>query len=125
MSSNPLDRFHAAIGIGDIASAKACFCPDAIIWQNFVGEERSVDQAAIGWESFLAMARERAVIGVRRQKTSDGFVQQHISAIRGTDGEVQGWVVCLVVEVVNDRIARLEEYLDPASLALVPQGAFS
>jgi uncharacterized protein len=62
---------------------------------------------------------ERRYDIVRRERLSDGFLQQHV--LRGTtrSGATLEMPACLVVRVEQGRITRLDEYLDVAQAAVL------
>ena len=52
-----------------------------------------------------------------------GFVQQHLMTATKHSGEVLAWPVCIVVRIENDRIVRLDEYIDRAGIFTPGPGA--
>ena len=82
MTDDTVSRFFAAIEAGDIATVRAIYSPDALIWHNDDLLEQSVDDNL----KVLAGLR-KAVSGlrydvVRRAELPDGVLQQHV--LRGT-----------------------------------------
>jgi ketosteroid isomerase-like protein len=53
----------------------------------------------------------------RRQVIDGGFLQEHV--LRGTapGGQVVAMPACIIATVVDGRITRIHEYLDPAGVA--------
>ena len=107
----------AAIEAGDIGAVRALYSPDISVWHNVDGREQDRDQnlAVLTW--CIANIEGMRYEDVRRRVFAGGFVQQHTLRGRtraGTELNVPG---CLVVEVVGDRIARIDEYLDSAQMA--------
>jgi len=111
------DDLFACITKGDVDGVKAIYAPDAKIWHNFDGVEQNVEQnlQVLGW-----MARsftERSYDDVRRQEWETGFVQQHVLRVTKPDGTVVAIPACIVAEVSDGKITRIDEYLDSAQTA--------
>ena len=108
------DRFIGALGKGDEQMVRACYAPDAVIWHNFDGIEQTVDEnvATLHWlRSKLTGIRYEIV---HRELLSEGFLQQHVLHGTAQSGKALAMPACVVVRVAAGRIARLDEYLDPA-----------
>ncbi len=114
MTQNIIDQMYDALAAGDVAAARACYAPDAVIWHSFDRLELTPDQAAKDWEALIATFPERGSRDVRRQPTPTGFVQQHVWFVRTADGKNMAWPLCIVVEVEDGLIKRLDEYIDRA-----------
>jgi ketosteroid isomerase-like protein len=111
------DRFVKCIEAGDLDGVGACFGRDALIWHNN-------DSLEVPPEKVLRILAWLAdnVTGLRydvsrRRACASGYVQQHV--LRGTapNGSELAVEACLIVEVVDGRISRLDEYLDTAQVA--------
>lgn len=109
-----IDHAFSALASGDLDGARACFTADALVWHGFDGVARDVDATMQDWAGLVAAFEERFITDVRRQPTPDGFVQQHLFVMRPNGGARRAWPVCIVVRVVDGRIARLDEYIDRA-----------
>ncbi|MFW0797410.1 nuclear transport factor 2 family protein [Gordonia sp. CPCC 205515] len=108
------DRFFAAIEAGDVDTLRRLYAPDAIIWHNDDGLEQSVDDnlRVLRWLSRTVMGL--SYTDIRRITHDAGFVQQHVLR-----GEIDGVgpvevPAALFVTVADDRIIRLDEYVDSA-----------
>src|SRR6266851_3129784 len=107
------DRLFKSIERGDVAAIRSSvYAPNAKIWHNNDGLTQTVEQnlALLGW--VVANISEIAYTDVRRQPTPSGFVQQHV--LRGklkSSGKEFSLPACIVCEVENGRITRLDEYL--------------
>lgn len=117
-----VDRFYDALAVGDVPSARACFTPNAQIWHSFDAITQDVDAAAAGWSAMIAGTTERGTHDIRRHVTADGFVQQHVYAVRAAAGQRTAWPVCLVLRIEGGLIARLDEYIDRAGSFSPPDG---
>lgn len=111
------DRFFAAIEAGDIAAVRGLYADDAVIWHNFSGSGQSPDEnvRVLAWMCARTVARRYEV--TRREPVAGGFMQSHVLHLELADGQRLGMPACLLVTVADGRIARLEEYLDPAQSA--------
>jgi ketosteroid isomerase-like protein len=111
------DRFFAAIPKGDVATLRALYAPDAVIWHNHDGKAQSVDEnlSVLAWVA--RNIRDMRYEDVRRQITPTGWVQQHV--LRGTapSGKPLEIAACIVFSVAAGRVTRLDEYLDSAQIA--------
>jgi len=108
-------RFFAAIERGDLGAVRELYAPDAVVWHNFDGREKSREEN-------LAMLRaaHEAVRGLRYEQVRlapfpGGFVEQHV--VRGYEhasGRELVLPAVVVCRVANGRITRLDEYFDSA-----------
>lgn len=111
-------RFVSAIENGDIEAVSACYADDAVIWHNFDNKDQSVAEnlKVLGWMVGVLDSRKYEI--VRRERISGGYVQQHVLHGRIVKtGASFSMPACLVVQVKDGRISRLEEYLDMAQAA--------
>ena len=113
-----LDTFFAAIGRADLEVVAALYADDVEVWHNVTGEAldkaRSVDLLRYWCHKVTGMRYE-----VLERRTYDGgAIQRHI--VHGdADGAVLAADVCIVFHVLDGRITRIFEYLDPAAVAAV------
>jgi ketosteroid isomerase-like protein len=116
-AANPIDRLYDALATGDLEAARRCLTDDARIWHCFESFEHTPASIYTEWQGFVAHFVERKVTHVRRQPTPEGFVQQHVLSVRAVNGQPLSWPICIVVRIEDQRIARLDEYMDrqPAS----------
>ena len=111
--------FLDAIERGDIAAARACYSDDAVIWHNFDNKEKTVDENMISLEKWKKYVINRTYDLQRLELLSNGYLQQHI--LSGTTNNGVNILVhaCVICTVSNNKITRLEEYLDPAPASVV------
>ena len=112
--TNALDIVFDGLAAGDVAAAMAALSADAVVWHCFDRIAHDRAGAAIAWAEFVNSFPERAFTDVRRQATSEGYVQQHVMTTRTRDGRCMAWEVCVVVVMDGERIRRLDEYIDRA-----------
>lgn len=106
------ERFFSAVERGDLDAVKAIYAPDGRIWHSHL-REQSVEEnlRVLAWMARNLTNRRYRVH--RRVAIPGGFLQQHtLEAV--TAGGPFSMPACIVVEVKNGRIGRLEEYLDSA-----------
>ena len=120
--SSPLDvaeRLFAAIQSGDTAAVSDVYAPDVKVWHNNdqVTQGRDDNLRVIGWlaKNIPDLRYEE----IRRQALPNGFVQQHV--LRGTapNGKLLEVPACIICEVVDGHVTRLDEYLDSAHTAVL------
>lgn len=111
------ERFVGAIERGDIEAVKGCYAEDARIWHNFDNVDQTVPEnlRVLGWIAGVLSDRKYNIL--RRVAIPGGFLQQHVLSGKLKSGAPFSMPACLVVQVKDDRISRLEEYLDPAQVA--------
>lgn len=112
--SNPIDLLFDALARGDIDFARETMCADARIWHGFDRVELTVDELLGQWGSLIGGTRARFVTDVTRQAIEGGYVQQHLFVIEQVDGRRIAWPVCIVVTIRDERIVRIDEYMDRA-----------
>jgi len=106
------DRLVAAIEAGDVESVAGIYADDVVIWHNTdqVEQSKADNLAVLGW--LVRNTASRSYRDIRRSVTDEGFVQQHVLHVEFSDGRAADLPACLVVQVVDERITRLDEYLD-------------
>jgi ketosteroid isomerase-like protein len=116
------ERFVGAIERGDIEAVKECYAADARIWHNFDNIDQTVDEnvVVLGWVTRVLSDRKYNIL--RRIAIPGGFLQQHVLSGKLKSGAPFSMPACLVVQVKDGRISRLEEYLDPAQAAPLANG---
>ena len=107
------ERFFRAVEAGDIEAIRAIYAPDARIWHNNDRLDQTVDEnlRVPSWVAKNLTNRHYRV--QRRVAIPGGFMQQHVLEAE-TAGGPFSMPACIVCEVQNGRIKRLEEYLDSA-----------
>ena len=109
-------RFFDAVEAGDIETVGAIYAPGAVIWHNTDGLETSRDANLETLRSFARLIGERSYTNRRVQVSQSGFTQQHVLTGVRRDGAKVSLAACIVCEVYNGRILRLDEYFDSAAL---------
>ncbi len=105
------------ITAGDVDGVDALYHDDAVVWRNIDNREL-VKKQMLRVIDFLA----NQVTGlryddVRVRSTDDGYVQQHTLRCTSASGEPVEARACLVVQLRDGKVIRLDEYLDSAAMA--------
>ena len=106
-------RFFTAVERGDIDTVRSIYAPEARIWHNHDSTEQTVEQnlRVLAWLARHLPGRRYSVR--RRVAIPGGFLQQHVLEGETATGAFS-MPACIVCEVADGRITRLEEYLDSA-----------
>lgn len=110
-------HLFAAIEAGDVETVRSLYAPDVTVWHNNDGVIQSLDEnlRVLGWMTrHLPGARYTEV---RRTVTDSGFVQQHVLVATNRAGRQVAVPACIVADVVDGHITRIDEYLDSAHIA--------
>lgn len=112
------DRFVAALENGEVASLLSCYAKDAYIWHNFDEVVMTPAQNAVSVERDLfGNFPTREYLDIRRHILPGGLLQQHVLKLTRADGRSFAWPGCIIFEMVDGKITKLEEYVDLASFA--------
>ena len=85
------------------------FTDDFRLWRNVDRRMKTLDQVAreVAWELRKTAVEHRAIV---RQASAKGFVEQFEALFLAFPGTVVD--VAMIVELRDDRIVRIDEYLD-------------
>ena len=119
---NAIDRLFDSLARGDIDGIREALSPDARVWHSFDCIAHDRDATVANLANTISAFPERRTADVRRQATLTGFVQQHLFVVRTADGRRMAWPVCIVVEIKDGLIARLDEYIDRAGYFVPADG---
>ncbi len=111
------DALLATIEAGDAAGLAQHCTGDVTVWHNDDGLEVPLSAVIPKLVWLHRHVRHLRYDDIRRRAIAGGYLQQHV--LRGTTagGVEVALPACLVVTVAGGCIARIEEYLDTASLA--------
>lgn len=110
-------RLMEGIAAGDVEAVGALYADDLVGWRNVDG--RALDRRQmLKIVGFLGTrVKDLRYEEIRVQPTARGYVQQHVLRATAPDGTPVEMPACLVVEIADGRIRRLDEYMDSAALA--------
>jgi uncharacterized protein len=111
--------FIAAIEEGNISRLYELCSKDVVIWHNDDDREVPLDHVAriLSWLS--THVRQLRYADVRRRVFAGGYLQQHTLTGIAPSGDDLHVPACLVVQVANGLITRIEEYLDSAAVEVL------
>jgi ketosteroid isomerase-like protein len=111
--------FIAAIEQGNIPRLHELCSKDVVIWHNDDNREVDLDHVAriLSWLS--TNVRDLRYADVRRRAFAGGYVQQHVLTGIAPSGAELHLPACLVMQVSNGLITRIEEYLDSAGVTVL------
>lgn len=111
-------RFFDCVEAGDVDGLIACYAPDARIWHNTDRLEQTPAENEATLKGMIKRIHERRYAERRVQVFPGGFVQQHVlKGVRAHDGVPVELPACIVCEVKDGRVTRLDEYFDSAAVA--------
>ena len=111
-------RFFDAIEKDDIDTVRGIYAPDAVIWHNNDGLSTTREENLKVLAGFIKAVPERRYLERRVGAFDGGFVQQHLLKGKLANGKDLALACCIVCEVKDGRITRLDEYFDSAALAV-------
>jgi ketosteroid isomerase-like protein len=106
----------AAIERGDLDAVRELYSPGVEIWHNVTGRSQTREENLKLLKYFTGRVSELRYEVIAREFFPGGFVQRHVLHGKLASGDLITAPVCLVVHVSAGRIARLYEYLDPATV---------
>ena len=111
------ERFLAALRAGDVDAARACCRADLAVWHNYDGKTQTLDEnmALMAWMG--KRCRERRYLVRRLEPIEGGYLQQHTLELVLSDGTEASAEAVAIVSVEDDRITRIEEYIDAGALS--------
>ncbi len=112
-----VDRLIRGIEDGDLAAVRSVYAPDVVVWAGFDNRARDVDSSLGVLEWLLGITTERRYEVVRRIEIEGGVLQQHVLHATTRSGTTFSMPACLVIQVDDALITRVDEYLDPAPVA--------
>jgi ketosteroid isomerase-like protein len=121
-TTDPLDvaaRLFAAVEAGDVAAIADIYTPDTVIWHAHTGTTQTAEENVQVLGMVTRRLRGLRYEEIRRQRTDRGFVQQHVLRAIGPEGQAIELRACMVCDVVDGHITRLDEYLDGAAVARI------
>jgi ketosteroid isomerase-like protein len=101
-----------ALERGDVAAVDRCYAPGMTMWFNVTGTEITRDENLDAIGEGKALHRRRTYNDRQIRTFGDGFVAQYTLNITLLDGSTRALWACLVGEVHDGLIVRLDEYLD-------------
>ena len=111
-------RFFDCVEAGDIDGLVACYAPNAKIWHNTDEQIQGPEDNKKTLAGMVTRILDRVYDNRRVEVFPGGFLQQHV--LRGTrkhDGVRLALPACIICQVEDGKITRLDEYFDSARVA--------
>ena len=113
------ERFFSAIEAADMEAVRNVYHPDVTVWHNVDGlENRKRGQSREDNVALLTVLTNKIKDWKYdiwfREATASGMVQQHTLRGRLPNGEALAIPVCIVLQIQDGCIMRLDEYIDSA-----------
>ena len=113
------ERFFSAIEAADMEAVRNVYHPDVTVWHNVDGlENRKRGQSREDNVALLTVLTNKIKDWKYdiwfREATESGMVQQHTLRGRLPNGEALAIPVCIVLQIQDGCIMRLDEYIDSA-----------
>jgi ketosteroid isomerase-like protein len=110
------ERLFTALEADDVDAVTACYGANARIWHNFDQVEMTCEQHAAGLRDYFTRFPGRKYLQIRRGIVApDRLIQQHVLRLVRADGRTFDWPGCIVLQIRDQAIQVLEEYVDLAS----------
>lgn len=113
------DQLFSAIMRGDIDAVRAIYAPGAVIWHNDDMKEQSPEENLRTLRWVTRNIKDLRYEEMRRHDIGSGFVQQHVLRGIAPNGSPLELPACIVCQVEDGHITRLEEYLDSGQTAVL------
>ena len=110
--------FFDCVEAGDIDGLVACYAPNAKIWHNTDEQIQGPEDNKKTLAGMVTRILDRVYDNRRVEVFPGGFLQQHV--LRGTrkhDGVRLALPACIICQVEDGKITRLDEYFDSARVA--------
>ena len=106
------NRFFDGLLAGDLAALRAACSSGSILWINLTEQERALEDSLPGFAALRSKVPDLRMESVRRRGIPGGFLEQHVLIGTLPEGAPLRVVGCFIGTVEDDRISRLEEYVD-------------
>ena len=109
----------------DIDRKSAFLTDDFVLWNNCYKVEVQKPVAIKFFRWLITVMRNNAYYDVRRYRTPNGVVQQHLTSFDTDEGSFKDIPMMLVFTTRGEKISRCDEYLDSSGLPKLawPEGA--
>lgn len=102
-----------AITTRDAEAVDRLYTDETLVWHSYDREEQDRPTTLAFLRAFFEKAAEIRYTDVRRVRTEDGYVQQHVIHTTLKDGSrFEPRPVCIVARVENGKVLRVDEYLE-------------
>lgn len=109
-------RFIDCLGTGDVEGARNCFHEDAEIWHDFDGKTQTREENLATLVFMMSRTKKREYEILRLEEIQGGYLQRHTLHVTSQSDERYSAEALVIVTVKDDKISRIEEFLNPAPL---------
>lgn len=109
--------FMDAVGAGDEQLARSFVHPDCGIWHNYDNATQTIDENMFLMQRMIAASKERVYEIHALEEVTGGYMQRHTLHITTLDDEKCSAEALIWAKVKDGKIAYVEEFIDPSSLA--------
>jgi ketosteroid isomerase-like protein len=107
----------AYVQAGDISGARSCLHTDARIWHNYDSITQTVDEN-MGTLAYLVEKSTKLEYVIHRlEEIKGGYLQQHTLNLTTKSGDVLSTEAIAIIAVKDEKIIRIDEWLDPSPFA--------
>lgn len=111
-------QFFDAVEQGDIQTVENSYADNVVIWHNFDNVETSRADNVQTLQGMVKRIRDRHYAERRVNVFENGFVQRHVlRGVRTVDNVAVELYSCIICDLKDGKIVRLDEYLDSAQIA--------
>lgn len=107
-----------AITTQNVAGIQALYTDETVTWRSYDRAEHRCADTIEFFKAFFEKAEEIRYSDIRRVRTDEGYVQQHVIHTTLKDGSrFDPRPVCILAKVVNGKVLRIDEYIEARRLA--------
>lgn len=107
------EALSKAITSMDLAGVERLYTDDTVVWHSYDRSEQDKATTLGFLKGFFENAAEIRYSDIRRVRTDDGYVQQHVIHTTLASGETfEPRPVCIVARVESGKVLRIDEYLE-------------
>jgi ketosteroid isomerase-like protein len=110
------DELFRSVEKFDMAALDRLYAADTVVWHNTDNIAQSRTENLKLLSQIPALFEVFKYTNIRRELVKEGFVQQHDLVLRSKQGAESVVHICMVVQVRNNKIARIDEYMDSAQI---------
>lgn len=112
------EALSTALVTKDLARIEELYAEDVIVWHSNTRTEQDKPTTVAFLRGLFDSVAELRYSDIRRIRTDEGYVQQHIVHVTMKTGErFDPRPVCFVVKVIGGKVRRLDEYIENRSPA--------
>lgn len=114
------NRFLDAIEARDMDLIGEILSPDLQFWANFTNQTKGRDEMLAAISAGYSVHKQRSYNDRQIRAVDDGFLSQHTCAVTRHDGSKSAFWAGMVAQVKDDKIVRIDEYMDAGKFAAKP-----